>query len=402
MFGTPSPRPCARARSVRCGVPALALSFTVPFSRSRSPAVPRSGAVRADTHCCRQAWKAPDRKGVRVKLAWMLGWRRTSVERTDHPMDGDVQCQTQAGSDRFPIRETFPPGPASPVSLQSAPDGQLRREAQGSNQHLPKVGTAPGTGVRPEARAGGRGRELRDPRGPGTGWARILVWVLVVAIVVGRHRRLVSLAFIDCPLPDRPVSQPGWRTLAQRRFPTCSSRPSSSPAVQRSPSGRRPAPRRPHAPLRDLPAPLLVRRREPGQAAAASPPRSARRAARRGSPRPRGRPSAPRAPGTPGRTRLRRPHRRPRPWYRSTTVRARRRFSSPRSAGAAAANSPVTSSTSVGPPAGREREVLRHQLVGDRHELAELLARRLGDPDVVAERLRHLLAAVGSPRAAGS
>ena len=29
-----------------------------------------------------------------------------------------------------------------------------------------------------------------------------------------------------------------------------------------------------------------------------------------------------------------------------------------------------------------------------RHELAELLARRLGDPDVVAERLRHLLLAV--------
>ena len=41
-------------------------------------------------------------------------------------------------------------------------------------------------------------------------------------------------------------------------------------------------------------------------------------------------------------------------------------------------------------------EVGGEQRVGDRHELAELLGRRLGDPDVVAERLRHLRAA-GEP-----
>jgi len=50
LVGPPSPSARARARPVRCGVPALALSFTVPFSRSRSPAVPRGGAFRADTH----------------------------------------------------------------------------------------------------------------------------------------------------------------------------------------------------------------------------------------------------------------------------------------------------------------------------------------------------------------
>ena len=39
--------------------------------------------------------------------------------------------------------------------------------------------------------------------------------------------------------------------------------------------------------------------------------------------------------------------------------------------------------------------VLAHRLVGDAHQLPEHLLRRIGDPDVVAERLAHLLHAVG-------
>ena len=38
--------------------------------------------------------------------------------------------------------------------------------------------------------------------------------------------------------------------------------------------------------------------------------------------------------------------------------------------------------------------VAPHQVVGDRHQLAEHLVRRLGDADVVVERLRHLVDAV--------
>ena len=43
---------------------------------------------------------------------------------------------------------------------------------------------------------------------------------------------------------------------------------------------------------------------------------------------------------------------------------------------------------------GRQPEVLVHQLVRDAHELAEHLVRGFGDPDVVAQALRHLLHAV--------
>ena len=83
----------------------------------------------------------------------------------------------------------------------------------------------------------------------------------------------------------------------------------------------------------------------------------------------------------------------PSPWYRSTTVRARSRLAST-GASSPLANAPPTSSTRSGCQPVVDREVLGHQLVGDAHQLAELLPRRLGDADVVAERLRHLLAAV--------
>ncbi len=42
----------------------------------------------------------------------------------------------------------------------------------------------------------------------------------------------------------------------------------------------------------------------------------------------------------------------------------------------------------------QQLEIAPHQLVGDRHQLAEHLVGRLGDADVVVERLRHLVDAV--------
>ena len=43
---------------------------------------------------------------------------------------------------------------------------------------------------------------------------------------------------------------------------------------------------------------------------------------------------------------------------------------------------------------GQQLVVAPHQIVGDRHQLAEDLGRRLGDADVIAERLGHLVHAV--------
>src|SRR5262249_35454829 len=43
---------------------------------------------------------------------------------------------------------------------------------------------------------------------------------------------------------------------------------------------------------------------------------------------------------------------------------------------------------------GEQLVIAPHQLVGDRHELAEHLARRLGNADIVVQRLRHLVDAV--------
>ena len=64
--------------------------------------------------------------------------------------------------------------------------------------------------------------------------------------------------------------------------------------------------------------------------------------------------------------------------------------------------SPTTSSTRSGCQPVVSGKYAGMQLVGERHELAELLGRRLGDADVVAERLRHLLLAVEARRAAAS
>ena len=38
---------------------------------------------------------------------------------------------------------------------------------------------------------------------------------------------------------------------------------------------------------------------------------------------------------------------------------------------------------------GEQREILPHRLVGDAHDLAELVLGRLGDPDVIPQALAH-------------
>ena len=83
----------------------------------------------------------------------------------------------------------------------------------------------------------------------------------------------------------------------------------------------------------------------------------------------------------------------PAPWYRSTTVRPTSRLAA-FGCSAPLARSRLHLVDFFRRPRGRVREVHREQLVGDAHDLAELLAGRLVDPDVVAERLRHLLLAV--------
>ena len=84
------------------------------------------------------------------------------------------------------------------------------------------------------------------------------------------------------------------------------------------------------------------------------------------------------------------------PWYRSTTSRASRRFSSHGSSDPSAR--PFSTALGLGGVAEeveREQPVRRDQLVGHPHQLAEHLVRWIRDPDVVAEGLAHLLHAVG-------
>ena len=81
-----------------------------------------------------------------------------------------------------------------------------------------------------------------------------------------------------------------------------------------------------------------------------------------------------------GRSAPRPPRPPPSPWKRSTSRRASSRLASP---GWRAGSSSLAEQQPV---------VLAHRLVGDAHQLPEHLLRRVGDADVVAERLAHLAA----------
>jgi hypothetical protein len=70
-------------------------------------------------------------------------------------------------------------------------------EKRKGRKHLPKVGTAP---ERKYAQKHEREAVVENfglHEGQATGWARILVWVLVVMVVLGGLLGAVSLAFID-------------------------------------------------------------------------------------------------------------------------------------------------------------------------------------------------------------
>jgi hypothetical protein len=71
--------------------------------------------------------------------------------------------------------------------------GQKRK----GRTHLPKVGTAPERNYAQKHEREAVIENFGIHEGQATGWARILVWVLVVAIVIGGIAGIVSLAFID-------------------------------------------------------------------------------------------------------------------------------------------------------------------------------------------------------------
>ena len=95
-------------------------------------------------------------------------------------------------------------------------------------------------------------------------------------------------------------------------------------------------------------------------------------------------PRAPRARRARGRSAPRRSAAASAPWYRVTSARARARFC-------------VARRHALRRRRAQQQVVpARHRGVGDRERLAVHLVRRVGDADVVAERLRHLLDAVGA------
>jgi hypothetical protein len=65
------------------------------------------------------------------------------------------------------------------------------------HQHLPKVGTAPERAYAQKHEREAVVENFGIHEGQATGWTRILVWILVVAIVVGGIAGAVSLVFID-------------------------------------------------------------------------------------------------------------------------------------------------------------------------------------------------------------
>ena len=92
---------------------------------------------------------------------------------------------------RFPDLARARPPAYSPHPMGSS--GQKRK----GRQHLPKVGTAPERkyAQKHEREAVVENFGIRE--GQATGWAKILVWVLVVLLVVGSIGGLVALIFID-------------------------------------------------------------------------------------------------------------------------------------------------------------------------------------------------------------
>lgn len=70
-------------------------------------------------------------------------------------------------------------------------------EKRKGRKHLPKVGTAPERSYAQKHEREAVVENFGIREGQATGWAKILVWVLVVLLVVGSIGGLVALIFID-------------------------------------------------------------------------------------------------------------------------------------------------------------------------------------------------------------
>ena len=70
-------------------------------------------------------------------------------------------------------------------------------EKHKGRKHLPKVGTATERRYAQQHEREAVVENFGIHEGQATGWARILVWILVVAVVIGGIAGAVSLVFID-------------------------------------------------------------------------------------------------------------------------------------------------------------------------------------------------------------
>ena len=70
-------------------------------------------------------------------------------------------------------------------------------EKRKGRKHLPKVGTAPERQYAQHHEREAVVENFGIREGQATGWARIVVWVLVVAVVVGGLLGAIALAFAD-------------------------------------------------------------------------------------------------------------------------------------------------------------------------------------------------------------
>ena len=196
------------------------------------------------------AQMAPDPSGVRVKLAGR------SVGGEPPPsgliilwigMCSVKRKRGRIGSRSGKLSRLARPAPSA---YSRRPMGSSGEKRKGRNhQHLPKVGTAPERAYAAEARAGGRRRELRDPRGPGDGLGPDPGLGAGGGHRDRRHRRrgVARLPLTGpAPGPARCLSPGGGPS------PSAASPPAAAGRRARprpgSPSGRRPAPRRPTRP----------------------------------------------------------------------------------------------------------------------------------------------------------
>lgn len=70
-------------------------------------------------------------------------------------------------------------------------------EKRKGRKHLPKVGTAPERAYAQKHEREAVTENFGIHEGQATGWARIMVWILIVAVVIGGIAGIAALAFAD-------------------------------------------------------------------------------------------------------------------------------------------------------------------------------------------------------------